>query len=194
MKKTKDDIKKLEDLRRLNALYRKYKTGMKAKYDIAPFQQPCLQLERTDGSIEFYDKAIAGVYTFEHTDETRRHITLKGQPKTMKFYNESIKIWTCHEDFPFQIPQNPLVDSELFTLSKDKDLNDTINYKAKELKAKGEMIKQIGVTIAILIGIIVLAKMLVPDLFTGNTAKQVIETAAPIVKENVSKLLNATRI
>jgi len=188
MVKNKEDIKRIEDLKKLNALYRKYKKGLKARYDLAPFNEPVLQLERTNGTIEFYDKAIAGVYTFEHTDGTHRHLTLKGFPKTMKFYDQTIKVWTCHEDFPFQIPENPLVTSELFTQSKDKDLNDTKNYKAQIINAKSKMIYQMLIGIAIVIAVIILGKMMLPNLFSGakNVAPAVVET----VKNNTTAIIS----
>ena len=184
--------------RRIRLLLKKRKGLIGTYQDTKDFEEPCLLLMRRSRKVEFYEKATQGKFIFEHSDGQERAIELNPQfIHTFDYGKRDFRGYVCHEDYPTPLPDIPVVSAEMYQLGIEKTLNDIKKWKAEEMKGIGEMWFKIRLGIAIVIGVLALAKMLVPSLklpfFSSDTqtvtqvAQQIGENAT-IIARNITKL------
>lgn len=177
---------------KIDALFSKKKGIFKAYYKTIDFKEPVLFLLRQTNDIDFYENATSGKFEFIHTDGTDRDLILtRAKIFKFSFLDKEVRGYICHEDFPFPLPEDPLISAELHQIAVDKTLHDVKKWKAEEYEARGSMFWKIGGAIAIIILAMAIAYTLGFDLssFFGKGAEEVAkETAkqgAEAVKETI---------
>lgn len=169
-----------QQTRRIKVLFKKYKEFLKQYYMTAPFKEPVIFLRRRNGHIEFHEGATGTEFAYKHSDGNERYIILDGKPDTMDYGDRSFRVYFCDEDHPFKLPEDPLITSEMFAISKDRDINTMKDWRAKEVIAKGKMWSYILWGIVAVIVAVTLFKMLVPQ---APTPQVPVEQTIPIVKD-----------
>lgn len=148
---------------RIKNLFTKHKKWLKTTYECAEFEEPIMFLERRNGEVQWYEKATAGLFSFDHSDGSKRFLVLvPNKQKKFGFGNKRFRGYYCHEDYPLPLPQDPYLTTEQLNIIVEKSLNDINKWKATEYKAKGEMWKKIGIGIALVIGALALYAILAP--------------------------------
>lgn len=174
------DNKKSQAQKRLT-LFVKHKKWLKAHYETTDFTEPVLFLERRSGEVEFYEKATAGLFNYQHSDGNTRFIVLTpNKQKKFGFANRKFRGYYCHEDYPLPLPQDPLITCEQVNILIEKSLNDIQKWKTEATKAKTKMIWVILGGIAVIILAMAMYKML-----AGNTPPPVIIEQAPQAVETI---------
>lgn len=154
---------KKQEAKKIQMLFKKHKGLIKQYYGVANFKEPILILMRRGNKAEFFEKANAGEFTFEHSDGSERHIILN--PKNLQTFDYGAKTfrgYICHEDFPLALPEEPIVTTELFNIAIQKTLNDIKKWKTEEIKARSDMFWKIGLAIAVVILAYAMYTMLKP--------------------------------
>ena len=164
--------------KKIKILLKSYDKRMGSYLEMANFKEPVMFLMRNTRKTEFFDDVTTGWFQFEHTDGSSRRIKISPEfLQTFDYGKNTFKGYICHEDYPTPLPEKPVVTAEQFQWAIDKTQQDLLNHKAKEYDARGNMWYKIAIGIAIIIGVIAFAKLLVPDLFSfGGGAKQVAQT------------------
>jgi len=169
--------------RRVKILFKKQKSLFSSYQNMSSFNEPVLFLIRNTGKIEFYEKCTAGKFTFTHSDGKERAIELAPEYlKTFDYGKKMFKGYICDENRSVPLPESPLCTIDAYETGITKTLNDLSKWKAKEYEGLGKMWINIAIAIAIVIGIIVVAKIMVPNLSLNPFAKKAVQT----VIENVS--------
>lgn len=181
--------KRLDEKNRINTLITKQKKLLKTYYNKTRFQEPALILLRNSQQAEFYEGITTGKYKYTHSDGRERELLVTNSRRyQFPYLNESFSCYIAHEDSTTVLPEDPILTSELYMISKNKDLNDIQNYKAKELKAVSGLVKTIGL---ILIGLIIayaIYKMILPPQAT-NTAAETIKNITPKIPSTTPTIL-----
>lgn len=159
---TTETTTKKSPAKKLRWLYKKHKKLIRSYKETSNFKEPTLQLKRQSGKVEFFENATGTQFYYQHSDGSERFIILQPEKRlTFEYGNKTFSGYICDEDNPLPLPENPLVTTETFGLAIEKTLNDIKKWKAEETRAKAAYIKQIGITIAIVIGLIILYKMVI---------------------------------
>lgn len=165
--------------RKVNILLKRYQGWFKKQYELTNFEEPALLLIRRTGKIEFREKATQGLLEIMHTDGHRRFIVLDPRKQlNMEYGTRTIRTYIVHEDYPFPLPENPIIDSESFTTNVEQTLNNIGNFRAKEINATANLIKTIAIGGAILLALFIVWKMVIPDpQQAGQTAVEAVKIA-----------------
>ena len=169
-----------------------YKGKFKEYQDLANFQEPVMMFMRNSRKVEFYENVTTGFFHYTHTDGTVRKIKISPEfMHTFDYGKNNFKGYICHEDHPTPLPEKPVVTAEQFQWAIDKTQQDLMNHREKELTAKGDMWYKILIGIAIVIGVLAFAKMIVPDFFNffssgGEAVKEAGKNAGETIARNVS--------
>ncbi len=154
----------------------KYKKLLKDQQKLAEFKEPVVMLLRRNFKAEWYEGIKQNRFAFKHTDGLERVIYLDpNKVQTITYADKPFKCYVCHEDHLLPLPEDPIATLEQFETILDKTLTDLKNMRVKELKAKGDLIWKVIIGIAILGGVYILYKMLVP---ADPTAETIIVQAA----------------
>jgi hypothetical protein len=148
---------------KIKVLLKKYKKWSGEYYDTKDFKEPALLLLRRTNRVEFFEDATQGEFYFEHSDGSQRMLLLNPRyQQTFDYGKKTFRGYICHEDQPLPYPTNVELTSELVTLSHEKTLNTLKEWKAKEIKAKGDLVWKIGGAIAMCILAYAMYKLMVP--------------------------------
>lgn len=165
-------------------IYKKYQKLMRQKEELADFKEPIVMLERRDGGVDFYEDAKQGEWEYEHSEGEYRIITL--HPKFLKKFRYGkgfFKGYYCHEDYPFPLTADILCPIDTFTVAIEKALNDMRKWKAQEWEARGNFWWKVAGGIALLIGVYILYKMLIPSNTTieHKVTETIIQNVTPTI-------------
>lgn len=191
---TLEEAQKLQKTQanKIRELIQKQKTLISAKQKLTEFQEPVMMLVRKSGQAEFYEKATKGRFDYTHSDGTTRFIILTTSMQiSFPYAGRNIKMYYCHEDYPFPLPgsMNPIMNSDELRMLIEKSQHDTLGLLAKEKRATGDMWLKIFAGIALIIVAVMLYKLLVP---AGPAPTQ---TAAETAKTIVQAIpINSTAI
>lgn len=164
----------------INILFKKYDKLIKSYYELAHFEEPIAQLIRRNGTIQFFEGATKGNFTFEHSDGTEKTIVLDPRYiKTFKYGRHNFRGYILDEDNATPLPDNPYLSSELYTISINKTLNDQKDWHAKEITAKGNMMLNIFIGIGLVV--LIVGIYIIPQLLRGGNPDQVLDVV-PAVK------------
>jgi hypothetical protein len=160
-----------------------HKSLLKKKQFLTDFKEPVAFLMRRNHNIEFYENASSGYFYFKHTDGDKRNILLTpNRMHSFPYAGRKVRCYILHEDFPLPLPEDPIVSSELITISQQKTMQDFNKYKLKEAQLKQGNIKAWFIGIAVVIGAIALAAVLIPQSFWDNIFhKETVKAAAPML-------------
>lgn len=166
----RDDLQKSKAKKINNLIYKTNAWGKK-KMQVVDFNEPILFLTRRSNKVDFYENVTAGMFEFQHSDgEKRFQIVDPSKQISFGFGEYKFKGYVSHEDYPIVGLPEPSITCEQMNIIVDKSLNDLKAWKAKELKAKGDIIWKVLIGIAIVAGVIYLGKTLVPSKETTKTA------------------------
>lgn len=169
---TKSQAKPIEQLIQI------HKGLIKRKQKFAEFKEPVLFLIRRNQNIEFYENATKGEFAFEHTDGDIRKIDLvPSKMMSFPFADRKIRCYICQEDSPLPLPEDPVVSSELIRISQEKSMHDINEYRLKEAKVMSGARMKVFIGIAIVIGAIALAIIMIPESFWNKVLQK--ETLSP---------------
>lgn len=173
--------------RRIKVLLKKHKKLLTSYRDVIDFKEPIIFLIRRSQKVEFYENAIKNKFEFTDAEgETRNIILDPSFLLTFDYGKKRFKGYVCHEDHKTPLPENPFITAQQFDMAIDKTLNDVKEWKAKELKAKGEMWKAILIGIAVLGLVYILYKMLIKNEPPSNPEIQVIREVTTQAVQNVT--------
>jgi len=177
---------------RMKILFKQYETTFKRHQDLAVFREPIAFLHRRTGRVEFYDNVTSGDFSFTHTDGTEKQIPLTPAfLKTFDYGKRTFKGYILDEDNAFPLPQTPFISIEQYTMGMTKMLNNFSKWKQKEFEGIGNMWWKILIGLAVLVGVIVVGKMLLPDLklnpFSKDTAEGVAEIGLILIGSKFKK-------
>lgn len=130
---------------RIRMLLKKNQAVFKDKQALTEFKEPVAFLIRRSGSIELYEDASKGVFSFKHSDGNNTEIYLEpSQQKTMDYGKRKFKCYILDEDNPLPLPQKPLIMAGTVNEIVEKVGLDMkkLNTRKEELRIKG--IKTIG--------------------------------------------------
>lgn len=179
---------------KIKSLIKKQK-GLWGEYQSTrEFKEPVMFLMRNNRKIEFYENCTQGKFPFTHTDATDRFLDLSPQfLHTFDYGKKEFKGYVCHEDFPTPLPEIPIVTAEMYQMGIEKTLNDIKKWKAEEAKALGDMWYKIAMGIAMILGVVIIGKLIVPNFHIPFFDSKVAETVAN--PENAKEIVdNATTI
>ena len=178
----------LNEIRVADLLLNKGKKWFSEYIYCPAFKEPIVLLIRNTGEIDIYEDVKKEEWIFDHSDGTKRTITLTGKPHKLKHHKGYVLTYLCNEDMPF-----PILDSldPVITITEHSNViiktQDAISrIKAQNLKAKGELwisiAKGLGIIIAVLGGILILGGLVgitFPWEVVAEPVKQVINTIPP---------------
>lgn len=176
-----------EDLRRL---FTKHKKLLGKELIFEPFEEPIMLFERENGTVEFKEKATTGRYNFTHSNGEERYIIIKGRPKNFVFGHKTVRGYYCHENYPFPLPEEPILTTEEFNLIIEKTLHDKKEWETKLTKERNKTIMTVAYAIAIIIGCVILYKLLIPAPVAQPVQAQLTEA----IKNNATLIINKTAI
>lgn len=174
----KETIRRKSRAQRIDQLFLKYKKWFKETYETKDFKSPVMFFEKRSGEVEFYENVTTGLFEYKHSDGTTRFIIIiPSKQKKFGFANKTFKGYWCHEDYPLPLPEDPFLTVEQLNIAVEKALADVKEWKAKELKAKGDWWWKIGAGIALVIAAYTLFRLLVPQAPDEQIIRHVYETA-----------------
>lgn len=149
---------KIEEMKsrakQIDILYKKYQGTFKSYLEMTNFKEPVLELIRNDGTIEFFEDASKGKFTFMHSNGTMKYLILDSRYLlTMPYGRKSVRKYICHEDMLTPYLEKPVLTAEIFRDEIDKVNKDLESYKSAKYKNQGLMIKDIAKGLAWIIGI-----------------------------------------
>lgn len=172
--------------KKIKLLFKTYEKTFRSYKDMSDFKEPVVFLIRRTRKVEFFDNATTGEFTFEHSNKKDRTIELEPQfLHTFDYGKRTFKGYILHEDYPRPLPEEPIVNSELYLISMDKALHDIRKHQADLERGIGLKWKQILIGLAILAGVIfgiqLLAKIMGFDIdlfpFGNKETAQAVGTA-----------------
>lgn len=167
-----------EQNKEIKILFKKYKKLIKSHYETSNFEEPIAMIMRTDGEVTFKEKVKGREIVINHSDGTERTYILNKKLR-FPYGKKTFTGYIIDENYPFSLPSNPIIDSESYQISKDKDMNDLKKWKTAEMREKTKQYMVIVyIIIAIIIGII-LYVMLKPQ-----QAIQIVTTGATTIKNS----------
>jgi len=186
-----NQIKKEKEIKRIRTLIKKVKGRFKEREELADFKEPVLYLERRGRKVEFYENINQNEFSFEHSSGDNRKIILGTRfLKTFDYAGKTYKGYICHEDYPFPLPEDPLLTAETFGITIEKVLSDYDKWKTKQLDAKANIIWKVFVGIALIIGVVIVGYLVAPEffnnLFNGSEVAGVVTPSTDVPKEIVT--------
>lgn len=179
-KEVKNMVKEKEDKKEImkklsNSIIMKNKRkglfGIFRKMVYEDLKDPILEIIRHDGQIEVIPDVKAGQYKIPHSDGNKRMINLKLNKLLYRKDKENkrlIRTWIIYEDEIDSYPQDPLADSEIIYSFIDKVKSSSKEYELGQIRGMNTTIwtiaKSIGLIIAIIMGIFIVANLLAPSL------------------------------
>lgn len=148
-----------EQLKEVNKLIKSKKGLIKDYLKLKKATSPILLFMRRNGKATYYQNAKMGRYEFEHSDGTSRYIIIDKNAHEVTAGDDTIKMYICHEDYPFPLPEEPLITTEMFNLIIEKTLHDKKEWETKLTQARSKMIWTIMIGIAILFALYMVYKM-----------------------------------
>ena len=148
---------KISKASRIKKLIEVQKGFVKRKKNVTNFIEPVLFLARRDGKLEFYEKATAGKFVFEHSNGQTRTIELRpSDQRTMDYGDVKVRCYVSHEDRPYADWDNPIVDSQDVVLGIERINATNLKYQERmenlKLKSKNAWVYWVlGIALAIVI-------------------------------------------
>ena len=122
----KINIERKEDRgKEIKHILKKYQGLIKKKKELAKFEEPLVFLMRRNRTIEVYEDAKKGRLSFEHSDGGDRFIELTPSfLHDFPYGRDTFKVYICHEDFGFPLPEDFTVSSDQIEMTITKTLHD----------------------------------------------------------------------
>ena len=165
-------------------LFKKHKALMKEYYRFVPFKEPMMFFIRRTGKVEMYENVTLGRFCFTHSNKEERYIIIDRNQLELKVGDKKFKCYITHEDFPFPLPETPLLTTEMFDVTIDKTLHDRKDWEEKTLKARADLIWKFAIGIAVVIGAYALFRMVIPQ-HPDTTPEQAAIAAAQANMSNI---------
>ena len=166
-----------EQKKKREMIFKKNKKVFRGYFETAEFDEPIVILLRRNNRAEFIEDQTSGKFKYTHSSGEEREIPLPQKSMiTFPYGNKTFKGFILHEDYGTPLPEDPVVVAELFQISTDKTLNDIKKWKTDEIKATGNMYKNILYGIALIGGVYVLYRLLVPTPAPAVVEQAVVQT------------------
>lgn len=145
---------------------------LKQKQKLADFKEPVIWLMRRNGDIEFYDNATKGRFFFNHSDGDERNIELiQSQTRNFTYAGRRVRVHVLHEDYPTPIPEDPVITTEILSISQQKIMQDLNKFRAQEMKIRSGATFKLLIGIAIVVAAIALGLTVIPSSFWDKIFK-----------------------
>lgn len=182
-----EEIKFNKQKKRLETLILKKKATLGTIQGLTNFKEPVGFLIRRNREIEFYENLTGDRFNYEHSNGEERYIELSINQLEFPYAGKKVRTYIMQEDNRYPLPNQPILEAERIEIAIEKVSNDFKKWSAKEWEAKGDYWWKIALGIAVVIGVYVLAKLVLPSGDT-NVEQSIAQPVVQQIAQNISRV------